>query len=161
RSARGYRRPDGPSPRFSPLAPLLMLSQPRYTANLRQWCGGARVRMQYFPGKLERKAQMALLAEIRAIIVEAPLFTPAMPRSGKEMSVRRPNCGPLGGVPEKERGYRYQPMHPVTGRPWPPMPQMLLDLWQEVADYPIPPEACLVNYYAGNANMGLHQDKDE
>ena len=41
------------------------------------------------------------------------------------------------------------------------MPQMLLDLWDEVARYPAPPEACLVNYYDGDAKMGLHQDKDE
>jgi alkylated DNA repair protein (DNA oxidative demethylase) len=38
---------------------------------------------------------------------------------------------------------------------------MLLDLWNELARYPAPPEACLVNYYAGGAKMGLHQDKDE
>ena len=41
------------------------------------------------------------------------------------------------------------------------MPQMLHDVWQELADYRFPPEACLVNYYAGEAKMGLHQDKDE
>jgi alkylated DNA repair protein (DNA oxidative demethylase) len=37
----------------------------------------------------------------------------------------------------------------------------LLDLWQEVSNYPHPPEACLVNYYGGAAKMGLHQDRDE
>ena len=77
------------------------------------------------------------------------------------MSVRMTNCGPLGWVTDKERGYRYQATHPETGKPWPPMPRMLLDLWHDVADYPAPPEACLVNYYAGSAKMGLHQDKDE
>jgi alkylated DNA repair protein (DNA oxidative demethylase) len=77
------------------------------------------------------------------------------------MSVRMTNCGPLGWVTDQERGYRYQSTNPVTGIPWPPMPQTLLDLWQEVADYAFPPEACLVNYYAGDAKMGLHQDKDE
>ncbi len=117
--------------------------------------------MEYFPERLDRAAQGALLTEIRRIIAEAPLFTPAMPRSGKEMSVRMTNCGPRGWVTDKERGYRYQPAHPVTGKPWPPMPKLLLDLWEEVAGYPAPPEACLVNYYAGAAKMGLHQDKDE
>jgi alkylated DNA repair protein (DNA oxidative demethylase) len=77
------------------------------------------------------------------------------------MSVRMTNCGPLGWVTDKERGYRYQATHPVTGKPWPAMPRMLLDLWEEVAGYPHPPEACLVNYYAGAAKMGLHQDRDE
>jgi alkylated DNA repair protein (DNA oxidative demethylase) len=92
---------------------------------------------------------------------EAPLFTPTMPRSGKEMSVRMTNCGPLGWVTDKERGYRYQATHPVTGKPWPAMPESLLKLWHEVARYPAPPEACLVNYYVGDAKMGLHQDNDE
>lgn len=117
--------------------------------------------MEYFPQRLDRAAQGALLTEIRRIIAEAPLFTPTMPRSGKPMSVRMTNCGPLGWVTDKGRGYRYQPTHPVTGKPWPKMPQVLLDLWNEVSGYPAPPEACLINYYAGAAKMGLHQDKDE
>ena len=117
--------------------------------------------MNYFPQRLDRVAQSALVAALRHIIAEAPLFTPTMPRSGNPMSVRMTNCGPLGWVTDKERGYRYQETHPETGKPWPPIPQMLLDLWHGVADYPCPPQACLVNYYAGSAKMGLHQDKDE
>ena len=117
--------------------------------------------MNYFPQTLDRAAQRALLAELRQVIAEAPLFTPTMPRTGKPMSVRMTNCGPLGWVTDKERGYRYQPAHPVTGKPWPEMPQRLLELWQDLAAYPHRPEACLVNYYAGGAKMGLHQDKDE
>jgi DNA oxidative demethylase len=117
--------------------------------------------MHYFPQALNLEAQRALLAALRGVIADAPLFTPAMPRSGKPMSVRMTNCGPLGWVTDKERGYRYQATHPVTGKPWPAMPQMLLDLWAKVADYALPPETCLVNYYAGAAKMGLHQDRDE
>ena len=117
--------------------------------------------LEYLPAKLGAERQLALLGELRAIMEEAPLFTPTMPRSGKAMSVRMTNCGPLGWVTDKERGYRYQATHPVTGRPWPAMPQMLLDLWDEVTHYQAPPEACLVNYYDRDAKMGLHQDKDE
>ena len=117
--------------------------------------------MDFFPQALARAAQIALLAAIREVIAEAPLFTPAMPRSGKPMSVRMTNCGPLGWVTDKERGYRYQATHPDTGRAWPPIPAVLLKLWRELARYPAPPEACLVNYYAESAKMGLHQDKDE
>ena len=117
--------------------------------------------MKYFPQRLDRAAQNALLAALRRVIAEAPLFTPTMPRSGNPMSVRMTNCGPLGWVTDTERGYRYQETHPETGKPWPAIPQMLLDLWDGVADYPCPPEACLVNYYIGSAKMGLHQDKDE
>jgi len=123
-----------------------------------RWSKG---RVQYFPGRLGQTEQSALLAALREIIADVPLFTPTMPSSGKEMSVRMTNCGPLGWVTDKERGYRYQPMHPVTRKHWPPIPQILLDLWGEVADYPFAPEACLVNYYSGDAKMGLHQDKDE
>lgn len=117
--------------------------------------------LEYLPGKLGREEQLALLRALRAVMNEAPLFTPTMPRSGRPMSVRMTNCGPLGWVTDKERGYRYQATHPVTGRPWPAMPHILLDLWREVANYPAPPEACLVNYYDAGAKMGLHQDKDE
>ena len=117
--------------------------------------------MEYLPGKLKDVEQGRLLGALRAVMAEAPLFTPTMPRSGKPMSVRMTNCGPLGWVTDKEQGYRYQATHPVTSKPWPAMPQALLDLWREVADYPADPEACLVNYYVGDAKMGLHQDKDE
>jgi alkylated DNA repair protein (DNA oxidative demethylase) len=77
------------------------------------------------------------------------------------MSVRMTNCGPLGWVTDKERGYRYQATHPETGRPWPAIPRLLLDVWDEIAGYSASPEACLINYYAGTAKMGLHQDRDE
>jgi len=117
--------------------------------------------MPYYPQTLNASAQAALLGEIRRIIAEAPLYTPTMPRSGNPMSVHMTNCGPLGWVTDKERGYRYQATHPVTGKPWPAIPQLLHALWAELADYPHPPEACLINYYAGAAKMGLHQDRDE
>ena len=83
-----------------------------------------------------------------------------MPNSGSPLSVRMTNCGPLGWVSD-EHGYRYQPQHPVTGAPWPPMPPIVLKAWQELADHPHPPEACLINVYAPTARMGLHQDRDE
>jgi alkylated DNA repair protein (DNA oxidative demethylase) len=117
--------------------------------------------MDFFRQALAQEGQIALLAAIGEVIAEAPLFTPTMPRSGKPMSVRMTNCGPLGWVTDKERGYRYQATHPETGKPWPPIPDLLLELWRALARYPAPPEACLVNYYAASAKMGLHQDKDE
>jgi alkylated DNA repair protein (DNA oxidative demethylase) len=49
----------------------------------------------------------------------------------------------------------------VTGDPWPPIPERLMALWRELADYPHPPQACLVNFYSSSARMGLHQDRDE
>jgi DNA oxidative demethylase len=117
--------------------------------------------IRHFPGFLDSAAQAALVEDIRAIVAEAPLFTPQMPRTGKEMSVRMTNCGPLGWVTDKERGYRYQAMHPVTGREWPEIPARLAGLWQELSGYGHPAEACLVNFYSSEAKMGLHQDRDE
>ncbi|APH70299.1 alpha-ketoglutarate-dependent dioxygenase AlkB family protein [Aquibium oceanicum] len=113
------------------------------------------------PGYLDASAQKALLEEIRAVVAQAPLYVPAMPRTGKPMSVRMTNCGALGWVTDKERGYRYQATHPVTGEAWPAIPKMLLDIWDDVANFPLLPQACLVNFYSADAKMGLHQDRDE
>lgn len=115
----------------------------------------------YLPGHLDRAGQEALLDAIRAVVADAPLYVPSMPRTGKEMSVRMTNCGDLGWVTDREHGYRYQATHPATGRPWPAIPDMLLRLWDDVAGHFLPPEACLVNFYAATAKMGLHQDRDE
>jgi alkylated DNA repair protein (DNA oxidative demethylase) len=56
------------------------------------------------------------------------------------------NCGPLGWVSD-ESGYRYQPSHPETGGPWPPIPPALVALWRALARFGDPPEACLINFY--------------
>lgn len=117
--------------------------------------------LRYYPDFIERADQEKLVEVIRGIVAEAPLFVPTMPGTGKPMSVRMTNCGPLGWVTDKERGYRYQPTHPVTGQPWPPIPDMLLDIWKRVSGYDGEPEACLVNYYDDSARMSLHQDRDE
>lgn len=117
--------------------------------------------VRHFPLYLSPQQQASLINEIRQVVQEAPLFVPAMPRTGKEMSVRMTNCGELGWVTDKERGYRYQPTHPLTGAPWPPIPEMLLDIWRDVAGHDKPPQACLVNFYDEKARMGLHQDRDE
>ena len=117
--------------------------------------------IRHIPDFLDRQQQEALVESIRAVVAKAPLFVPAMPRTGKPMSVRMTNCGPLGWVTDKERGYRYQPNHPVTGKPWPAIPDALLDIWRTVSGLSKEPEACLVNFYDDDARMGLHQDRDE
>lgn len=117
--------------------------------------------VRHLPGLLDAAAQSALVEEIRQIVADAPLYVPAMPRTGKEMTVRMTNCGTLGWVTDKERGYRYQETHPVTGKAWPAIPARLLSLWDEVAGWHQPPEACLINFYDASARMGLHQDRDE
>ncbi|MFG1464024.1 alpha-ketoglutarate-dependent dioxygenase AlkB [Xanthobacter sp. DSM 24535] len=114
----------------------------------------------YWPAFLDRKAQQALMGEIDRMLAVAPLFTPRMPRTGKAFSVRMSNCGPLGWVSD-EAGYRYQPFHPDTREPWPPMPASLVDIWYHTTDVTYPPQACLINWYAPDARMSLHQDRDE
>jgi DNA oxidative demethylase len=114
----------------------------------------------HWPGLLDRVAQQHLAESVRNIVQAAPLFTPRMPKTGKAFSVRMTNCGNLGWVSDQS-GYRYQPLHPETGAPWPPIPDQLLTLWKDLSGHPAQPEACLVNVYEPSARMGLHQDKDE
>jgi alkylated DNA repair protein (DNA oxidative demethylase) len=116
--------------------------------------------LQVVPGYLDRAAQEELLAALRAVLRVAPAYTPRMPKSGRPLSVRMTNCGPLGWMTDAG-GYRYQPCHPETGAPWPPIPDILLAAWRDLAGYPHAPEACLINIYGPAARMGLHQDRDE
>ena len=111
------------------------------------------------PGALHAAGQAALVGELSAALALAPPYRPVTP-GGRPMSVRMTNLGPLGWISDA-RGYRYDPVHPGTGQPWPPIPEALLELWERLAGAPGPPDACLVNLYDADARMGLHQDKDE
>lgn len=114
-----------------------------------------------YPGLLDGPSQKALIAQLRAATADAPFFVPRMPRTGKPFSVQMTNLGPLGWVSDRVAGYRYQAVHPETGKPWPPIPGPVMAVWRRVAATAPPPEACLVNFYAPGARMGLHQDRDE
>ena len=116
--------------------------------------------MRILPGRLDVAQQQRLLTEIRQVLAQAPLFGPIMPRSGSPYSVRMSNCGPLGWLSDRS-GYRYTPVHPVTGLPWPEIPAMVLDLWREATGTAYAPQACLINYYGPEAKLGLHRDQDE
>ena len=116
--------------------------------------------MRLLPSLLPIDQQRRLVADLRLLLDRAPLYSPAMPGSGNLLSVRMSNCGPLGWLSERS-GYRYQPHHPETGTPWPPMPARVLAAWRDLGDYPHPPEACLINYYGPTARLGLHRDQDE
>jgi len=116
--------------------------------------------LRLYPGYLDREQQAAMLAAVREVFTAAPLFTPRMPKSGRPFTVRMSNCGPLGWLSDAG-GYRYTSAHPETGRPWPRIPKPLMAMWNNVAQYPHTPEACLINFYRPGAKMGLHQDRDE
>ncbi len=111
-------------------------------------------------GYFDAARQQALAAEVAALAARAPWYMPRMPRTGHPFSVKMTHCGPLGWVSDVD-GYRYQPLHPVTGEPWPPIPALALQAWRELSAYPHPPQACLVNFYNSSARMGLHQDSGE
>ncbi len=114
----------------------------------------------HVPGYLDGPGRDRLAAEVAAVLALSPPFTPRMPRTGKPFSVRMGGAGPVSWVSD-ERGYRYQPCHPVTAAPWPPIPPTALAAWDALAGYPAPPEACLINLYDPGTRMGLHQDRDE
>jgi alkylated DNA repair protein (DNA oxidative demethylase) len=105
--------------------------------------------------------QLRAVEAVMKVARAAPFYTPTMPRTGKPLSVKMTNCGSLGWVSDKEGGYRYQSTHPETGKPWPPIPDVIMDAWHSLSGYRHPPEACLINYYAPGTRMGLHQDRDE
>ena len=105
----------------------------------------------------------ALLAGVEAIAAVSPfrhLTTPG----GFVMSVAMTNCGAVGWVSDRT-GYRYDPIDPETGRPWPPMPEGFRTLAIEAAaaaGYPdYAPDVCLINRYEPGARLSLHQDRDE
>jgi alkylated DNA repair protein (DNA oxidative demethylase) len=110
--------------------------------------------------KFGRAAQESLLREVLARVLDAPFYKPSMPGSGAAFSVEETNFGPLGWYSDRS-GYRYTPIHPLTATPWPDIPRVLLELWDETTGYAAPPECCLVNLYREGARMGLHQDRDE
>src|SRR6266849_9046258 len=68
----------------------------------------------------------ALLEEVARVAQAAPfrhLITPG----GYTMSVAMTNCGRVGWVSD-HTGYRYDPVDPDTGAPWPAMPGAFLDI---------------------------------
>jgi alkylated DNA repair protein (DNA oxidative demethylase) len=103
---------------------------------------------------------IAAIAEIAAVSPFRHMATPG----GWEMSVALTNCGQFGWVTDRS-GYRYDPIDPATGRPWPAMPAVFADLAVEAADAAafagFRPDACLVNRYAPGARLSLHQDRNE
>lgn len=109
-------------------------------------------------GHLDAVAQGDLVADIRRVVVAAPLFSPDTPY-GKPMSVRMTSAGAVGWYADRS-GYRYAKTHP-SGASWPPIPDAVLDLWHGVTGLERAPDCCLINFYGEGARMGMHQDHDE
>ena len=90
--------------------------------------------VRHYPNFLSNEQQESLISSIRTIVRKAPLFISHMPKTGKAMSVRMTNCGGLGWVTDKIKGYRYQDFHTNTKEPWPEIPAQLLEIWKELAN---------------------------
>jgi DNA oxidative demethylase len=114
---------------------------------------------QLISGAIDAAGQAALVEEVLAAANAAPFYRPLTP-SGKPMSVEQTSLGAYGWTTDAD-GYRYEPVHPLTRQPWPPIPRSLLALWAVHTGDQTPPDTCLVNLYRAEAKMGLHTDSDE
>ena len=105
----------------------------------------------------------ALREGIEAVSEVAP-FRHLVTPGGHVMQVAMTNCGHFGWCSDR-RGYRYDPVDPQTGQPWPAFPPAFVALAGEAAEaagFPgYRPDACLVNRYAPGTRLSLHQDRDE
>jgi alkylated DNA repair protein (DNA oxidative demethylase) len=104
-----------------------------------------------------------VLGVLGVITAQAPFRHMTTP-GGFVMSVATTNCGAAGWVTDRS-GYRYDPIDPISGQPWPALPECFLDLATFAAadaGYPaFVPDACLINRYEPGARLSLHQDKNE
>ena len=104
-----------------------------------------------------------LLSAVEHVSAQSPFRLMTTP-GGYRMSVAMTNCGAVGWVTDR-RGYRYDPIDPLTGQPWPAMPAVFLQLAAAAAaeagfgDFY--PDACLVNRYEPGTRLSLHQDRNE
>jgi DNA oxidative demethylase len=105
----------------------------------------------------------ALIDAIADVTAQAPwrhMLTPG----GRRMSAAMTSCGAVGWVTDAS-GYRYDARDPDSGRPWPALPEVFLELAAQAAERAgfarLLPDACLMNRYAPGARLSLHQDRDE
>ncbi len=110
-----------------------------------------------------RLAAPAILGIVNTVTDTAP-FRHMVTPGGFKMSVALTNCGAVGWVSDR-RGYRYDPLDPITKQSWPAMPPLLQTLSSQAANaagYPnFLADACLINCYVPKTGVSLHQDKNE
>jgi alkylated DNA repair protein (DNA oxidative demethylase) len=109
------------------------------------------------------RIEQEVIAAVRAVVAQSPFRRMTTP-GGYQMSVAMTNCGERGWITD-HTGYRYDPIDPRSGAPWPAMPPVCRDLARRAAEQggyqDFAPDACLVNRYEHGARLSLHQDKDE
>lgn len=118
--------------------------------------------MHHFPRWAADHAR-DIWVQVQAVAAVAPFRTMTVPGGGT-MSAAMTNCGTVGWVADAT-GYRYSPVDPESGAPWPKMPDLFRELAALAAEQAgfsgFVPDACLINRYEPGARMGLHQDRDE
>jgi alkylated DNA repair protein (DNA oxidative demethylase) len=115
----------------------------------------------HLPHYLTLDAQGALVAECQALLDGAvPAYVPTV-RGGGKMHVRMLCLGRHWNG----QTYRYEPARSdFDGLPAPPLPENFRALANAIAastGMTIDADLCILNYYAADGRMGLHQDKDE
>ncbi|MBJ9975888.1 DNA oxidative demethylase AlkB [Pseudomonas sp. S75] len=104
-----------------------------------------------------------LLDALRPVLRASP-FRHMQTPGGLPMAVALSNCGALGWISDA-RGYRYTPVDPLNGQPWPALPQVLSELASTAATAAgfdgFCADACLINHYLPGTRLTLHQDRDE
>ena len=108
--------------------------------------------------------RITLLLPALATVTAAVPYRHMVTLGGYRMSVAMSNCGAAGWVTDRS-GYRYDACDPLSGKPWPAMPDCFGELATEAAAEAgysgFAPDACLINGYEPGARMSLHQDKNE
>ena len=123
--------------------------------------------MELFPGlvlfqsRLSHAEQRELWTTCRALTDgPVPMYTPTV-RGGKKMSVGMLCLGKhWNGLTYKYEDTRSD----FDGLPVPGIPAKLAELATAAAadgGFEMRPDLCIMNYYAADAKLGVHQDKDE
>jgi alkylated DNA repair protein (DNA oxidative demethylase) len=114
-----------------------------------------------FQAFLSPAAQLELWQHCRALAEgPVPMFTPTV-RGGKKMSVGMLCLGRHWNA----LTYKYEATRSdYDGQPAPPIPPEFAAIASsatERAGYAFTPDICIMNLYAPESRMGVHQDKDE
>jgi len=114
-----------------------------------------------FQSRLDAATQRELWSECRALADgPVPMYTPTV-RGGRKMSVGMLCLGKHWNA----LTYTYEANRSdFDGLPAPPIPERFVDLAASAAadaGFNVRPDLCIMNQYAAESRMGVHQDKDE
>ena len=114
-----------------------------------------------FQSRLDAVTQRELWSECRALADgPVPMYTPTV-RGGRKMSVGMLCLGKHWNA----LTYTYEANRSdFDGLPAPPIPERFVDLASAAAadaGFSVRPDLCIMNHYAAESRMGVHQDKDE